>query len=226
MSQEGNVFAGFLKSTGDLAKAAGDMAQATASEAGKIASTARKTVADAAGQAKRTIQDSVSQAGQIIVHTSSQIGDVTSHATTQINETFDEAKSQIASTIAEQDEEAERYAIEFLKKVLRLRAARIDREHFLTTELRKKAVPKRVIKQAIKERPAVAGISPTVLDAIAKESIAFETKKIDSNVIRGWITWRFCDAGHHSSGYHAILHSRLPHHAETCLLVRMAIIHR
>lgn len=77
----------------------------------------------------------------------------------------------------DQDREAEQFAIAFLKKVVRLRGVRIDRTQFLRAELHKKGVGTAAIDRAVSENPAVAGISPAMLDEIARSVIDFETGK-------------------------------------------------
>ncbi|GAA1128611.1 hypothetical protein [Citricoccus alkalitolerans] len=79
--------------------------------------------------------------------------------------------------VREQDKEAEEFAIEFLKKVLRLRGVRIDREKYLRAELHRRGESTARIDQAITENPAAAGIPTVMLDEIAKSAIDFETKK-------------------------------------------------
>ena len=83
----------------------------------------------------------------------------------------------INSMLDEQDREAEQFAIAFLKKVVRLRGVRIDRAQFLKAELHKRGIGAAAIDRAISENPAVAGISPTMLDEIAGSVIEFETGK-------------------------------------------------
>lgn len=75
------------------------------------------------------------------------------------------------------DPEADAFALEFVGKLVRLRGVRIDREHFLTAELRRRGVAADVIAQAIIDRPAAAGVPIETLDDVARKSIAFETKK-------------------------------------------------
>ncbi|GAB2595146.1 hypothetical protein GCM10027269_57670 [Kribbella endophytica] len=77
----------------------------------------------------------------------------------------------------DQDREAEQFAIAFLKKVVRLRGVRIDRMQFLRAELHKKGVGTAAIDRAVSENPAVAGLSPALLDEIARSVIDFETGK-------------------------------------------------
>jgi hypothetical protein len=83
----------------------------------------------------------------------------------------------IKSMMDEQDREAEQFAIVFLKKVIRLRGVRIDRAQFLRAELHKRGIGATAIDAAISGNPAVAGISPTMLDDIAESVIEFETGK-------------------------------------------------
>ena len=64
-----------------------------------------------------------------------------------------------------------------MKKIARLKGVRIDRAHFLVSELRKKGVSKDDARFAAATTPATAGIDKCVIDAIAREAIEFETKK-------------------------------------------------
>lgn len=73
--------------------------------------------------------------------------------------------------------EAERYAAEFLTKVLRLKGVRIDREHFLRSELHRRGVGSATIERAIGENPAAAGLGLDMLDGIAADVVEFETRK-------------------------------------------------
>lgn len=82
-----------------------------------------------------------------------------------------------AAAVYERDQEAAAFALEFVGRLVRLRGVRIDRERFLTAELRRRGIPEDVIAKAIANRPAEAGVSPETLDEIARQSIAFETKK-------------------------------------------------
>jgi hypothetical protein len=83
----------------------------------------------------------------------------------------------INSMLDEQDGEAEQFAIAFLKKVVRLRGVRIDRVQFLRAELHRRGIGAAAIDRAVSENPAVAGISPAMLDEIARSVIEFETGK-------------------------------------------------
>lgn len=73
--------------------------------------------------------------------------------------------------------EAQEYALEFLKQVLRLRGVRIDREQFLQAELHRRGVGRDDIAVAITKYPAAANISLVTLDEIADALITFETRK-------------------------------------------------
>lgn len=85
--------------------------------------------------------------------------------------------STLGAMAAEQDEEAVRYAVEFLKTVLRLRGVRIDRSQFLTSELQKRGIAITDIARAVEDNPASAGVHMEVLDDIVSSSIALETRK-------------------------------------------------
>ena len=76
-----------------------------------------------------------------------------------------------------QRREAEEYAWTFLNKVLRLKVVRIDRTHFLTSELHRRGVSDEIITTAVADSPAGAGISLDQLDEIALSTIRFETQK-------------------------------------------------
>lgn len=115
-----------------------------------------------------------SNAGSITGHAIDSVGDAVGNVSAQIGSLFNRASER---TVADQDEEAQAYAIKFINKILRLRSVRIDREHFLAVELRKKFVPENVITAAIQDRPATAGVAAAVIDVIARESIEFETRK-------------------------------------------------
>lgn len=84
---------------------------------------------------------------------------------------------EVKDAMDEQDDEAVAYAKQFLLHAIRLRGVKIERDTFLQQELAKKGLSQTQIDLAITERPAAAGIDPEVLDAIARESIAFETNK-------------------------------------------------
>lgn len=83
----------------------------------------------------------------------------------------------LAATPSGQDGEGETFALAFIGKVMRLRGVRVEREQFLTSELRRRGVAEAVIAQAVADRPATAGVPSEILDAIARQSIIFETKK-------------------------------------------------
>lgn len=76
-----------------------------------------------------------------------------------------------------QQVDAEKFAIEFLTRVIRLRGVRIDREHFLRAELHRRGMSPDTIDRALAENPAAAGVSIDLLDRIASETVEFETRK-------------------------------------------------
>ena len=86
----------------------------------------------------------------------------------------DETLSDIAS---EQDEQAQKFAAEFLKKVIRLRGVQIDRDDYLRQELRKLGADDETIALAQETTPVQAGLTPAQLDGLATATIAFETRK-------------------------------------------------
>lgn len=90
---------------------------------------------------------------------------------------LDAAFEELREVGERQLDEAQAFFIDFMKKIARLRGVRIDRDHFLISELRKKGVSKDDARFAATTTPATAGIDKRVIDAIARESIDFETKK-------------------------------------------------
>ena len=84
---------------------------------------------------------------------------------------------KLEAAIRAQDSEVDAFTLAFIRKLLPLRGVRIERKHYLTSELRRRGVTEEVIARAVADRPAAAGVSPRILDAIARESIVFETKK-------------------------------------------------
>lgn len=88
-----------------------------------------------------------------------------------------EGVEDLKETIAEQNVEAEKYAIEFLKKVVRIRGVRITRDEFLRQELRKLHMSDDAIARAVDSNPVLAGVSLTDLDKLADGIISFETNK-------------------------------------------------
>ena len=78
---------------------------------------------------------------------------------------------------ADQGNDVEEHAIEFLKKIVRVPGVRISRDDFLRQELRERGVPEEVIRSAINTNPAVAGISLADLDRLADQVISYETNK-------------------------------------------------
>jgi hypothetical protein len=86
----------------------------------------------------------------------------------------------IQDLLDEQDQEAEDFAKKFLMAILRLRGVRIEREHFLKSELHKRGISQEDITQAVQDSPAAVGIDPVLLDEIAQAAIDFERNKTSS----------------------------------------------
>lgn len=76
-----------------------------------------------------------------------------------------------------QSNDAEKFATDFIKKVLRLRGVQIDRDQFLRSELHKRGYATTQIETALVENPAFAEIPLDVLDEMASSAIDFETRK-------------------------------------------------
>lgn len=70
-----------------------------------------------------------------------------------------------------QEEEAQRYAIAFLKKVMRLKGVAIERDHFLRSEFRKRGVSEERVELAISASPAAAGVDSNLVDSIAMGTV-------------------------------------------------------
>lgn len=100
----------------------------------------------------------------------------TSGESESIHETA-EGIEDLKDKIAEQNADAEKYAIEFLKKVVRIRGVRITRDEFLRQELRKLHMSDDAIARAVDSNPVLAGVSLTDLDKLADGIISFETNK-------------------------------------------------
>lgn len=98
-------------------------------------------------------------------------------ATLSESDSMKEGVGDLKAEADRQEEEAQRYAIAFLKKVMRLKGVAIERDHFLRSEFRKRGVADEQIKRAISASPAAAGMDSGLVDSIAKDVIDFETKK-------------------------------------------------
>ena len=94
-----------------------------------------------------------------------------------LNDSVQEDVEELRETLAQQDSEAEKYAIEFLKKVVRIRGVRITRDEFLRQELRKLHMGDEAIASAVDSNPVLAGVSFEELDKLAEDIISFETNK-------------------------------------------------
>lgn len=89
----------------------------------------------------------------------------------------DSAFAELKDKSDEQLAEAQRFLIDFMKKVARLKGVRIDRPHFLRSELRRKGVHKYVGEFAVETTPVTAGIDVGLIDRIAREVIDYEAKR-------------------------------------------------
>ena len=76
-----------------------------------------------------------------------------------------------------QHSEAERKALDFLAKVVRVPGVRVNREAFLREELSKLHKSDEVIARALGSSPVLAGVPLSELDRIADEAISYETNK-------------------------------------------------
>lgn len=97
-------------------------------------------------------------------------------STEEIAQINDEAEYELSELSEAEQDEAEQFALKVIKSAASLKVIRIDRGKFLRTEL-KKHCPNADIDRAVAETPGAAGIPPEILDAIAIETIDFETKK-------------------------------------------------
>lgn len=94
----------------------------------------------------------------------------------EIAQIDDEAKYELPELSEAEQDEAEKFALKVIKAAASLKVIRIDRGKFLRTEL-KKHCPNADIDRAVAETPGAASVPPEILDAIAIETIDFETKK-------------------------------------------------
>ena len=87
------------------------------------------------------------------------------------------SEESLQGIMDKQDERAQQYAVEFLKKVIRIRGVRVDREDFLRQELRKLGLGNESVSEALSGTPVQAGVSLKQLDGLAEATIGFETRK-------------------------------------------------
>lgn len=86
-------------------------------------------------------------------------------------------EGSITAIVEEQDAEAERFAMEFLAKIIRLRGVRVEREAFLRQELHKRGFSQERIAEALATTPLQAGATLAQLDEIASAAVDFEARK-------------------------------------------------
>lgn len=127
----------------------------TQTRAGNIARAARSAVQ------RRTTQPAAAVEGVIL-------GGEIDAASTDDESATDAAKNSI---------DPEMFARQFLQQIARLQSVHIDRRQYLATELAKHGVDPTIVLEAVNGRPAAAGVPRPVLDDIALEAIAFETRK-------------------------------------------------
>ena len=84
---------------------------------------------------------------------------------------------ELVGLSAGQQSEAERRALDFLAKVVRVPGVRINREEFLRQELCKLHMSDDAIERAIDSNPLLAGVALTQIDRLADEAISYETNK-------------------------------------------------
>ena len=84
---------------------------------------------------------------------------------------------ELVGLSAGQQSEAERRALEFLAKVVRVPGVCINREEFLRQELRKLHMGDDAIARAIDSNPLLAGVALTQIDKLAEDAISYETNK-------------------------------------------------
>ena len=83
----------------------------------------------------------------------------------------------LSDIVFEQDEQAQKFAAEFLKMVIRLRGVQIDRDDYLHQELRKLGTDDDTIALALETTPVQAGLTLAQLDGLTAATITFETRK-------------------------------------------------
>lgn len=185
----------FLQDRGnDIAKAASEGANAVAKGAAegadavaKAASEGAEAVVKAAGEGAEAAAKAVTSGANQVAEAAASIGKApiwhqANHAITEddddlaavfVDSSFDELKDKSE----EQQAEAQKFLIDFMKKIIRLKGVRIDRAHFLRSELKKKGVSNFDVDFAVSTTPVTAGICESIIENVAKEVIDFETKK-------------------------------------------------
>lgn len=166
------VAKGAAEGAGAVVKAAGEGAEAVAKAASEGAEAAAKAVTSGANQ----VAEAAASIGK------APIWHQANHAITEddddlaavfVDSSFDELKDKSE----EQQAEAQKFLIDFMKKIIRLKGVRIDRAHFLCSELKKKGVSNFDVDFAVSTTPVTAGICESIIENVAKEVIDFETKK-------------------------------------------------
>lgn len=174
----------FLQDRGnDIAKAASEGANAVAKGAAEGADAVAKAASEGAEAAAKAVTSGANQVAEAAASIGkAPIWHQANHAITEddddlaavfVDSSFDELKDKSE----EQQAEAQKFLIDFMKKIIRLKGVKIDRAHFLRSELRKKGVSSFDADLAVGTTPVTAGISESIIENVAKEVIDFETKK-------------------------------------------------
>ncbi|WP_419070966.1 hypothetical protein [Slackia isoflavoniconvertens] len=166
------VAKGAAEGAGAVAKAAGEGADAVAKAASEGAEAAAKAVTSGANQ----VAEAAASIGK------APIWHQANHAITEDDDDLaavfvDSSLDELKDKSEEQQAEAQKFLIDFMKKIIRLKGVRIDRPHFLRSELKKKGVSNFDVDFAVSTTPVTAGICESIIENVAKEVIDFETKK-------------------------------------------------
>lgn len=81
------------------------------------------------------------------------------------------------SSTENHEAQPQEFAVQFLRKVVRLRGVHIDRDKFLRAELHRRGHSATVISSVVSDTPGGQGLSPDLLDEIARSAIEFESRK-------------------------------------------------
>lgn len=174
----------FLQDRGnDIAKAASEGANAVAKGAAEGADAVAKAASEGAEAAAKAVTSGANQVAEAAASIGkAPIWHQANHAITEDDDDFaavfvDSSFDELKDKSEEQQAEAQKFLIDFMKKIIRLKGVKIDRVHFLRSELRKKGVSSFDADLAVGTTPVTAGISESIIENVAKEVIDFETKK-------------------------------------------------
>lgn len=122
------------------------------------------------------------------------------------------------------EEQIRRFLVDFLKKIIRLKGVRIDRDRFLRSELRKKGVNRCDADLAVSTTPVTADIDGRLIDDIAREVIDFETKKSTAFSFSAGLPGGAAMVGGYPRGHYPVLRPRLQDYAEARLSLWVAVV--